>query len=115
MPAFSAVWAIVLAVLLAGGLLAVMMVVRRPKEGWRNRLSDLVRGERVGGPGIVEEHRAAADGETVGIADLLADAEQADGYVTVPARVEHGIEHGLEAIVSSSRALAGRVRGDSHS
>lgn len=97
MPAV--VWTVVIIVLLAVGLLLTAVMTRRPDEGWGARLRELLRSERTGSsPGVLAEHRENVAGEAVGIADLLADAEQASGYITVPARLEQRME-----------AFAGRV------
>lgn len=111
MPAYSAVWVVLVAVLLAAGLLVMMMASRRPEGGYLARLRDVLGARETGGDnGAVAEMRQAADGETVGLADLLDGAEDAGGYLAVPERYEARFEELTEGLMTRQRALTDRVR-----
>ncbi|PWD50101.1 hypothetical protein C8046_04880 [Serinibacter arcticus] len=115
MPAYSAVWVAVVAVLLAAGLLVMMMASRRPEGGYVARVRELLSSSRTAtGPrtGVVAEHRDAADGDTVGLDDLFAAAESSHGYLTVPQRYETRFEELTEGLMARQRALAERVRNE---
>lgn len=116
MPAYSAVWMVVVAVVLAGGLLAMMVATRRPEEGYGSRLREIftsTRGERVPGESsgsVVSELREAAAAESGGIEDLFANADYADAYVTVPERYEERFDERMTALAGRQRALRERLR-----
>jgi hypothetical protein len=111
---------VLLAVVVAAGIVAAMLVSARPEAGYLAWLREAVRpgegasqpadGER--GLGAVAEMRDAAEGETVGLADLLRDAERSDGYLTVPQRYEERFEVLTEGLAARQRSLADRRRSD---
>ncbi|WP_284250583.1 hypothetical protein [Litorihabitans aurantiacus] len=120
MPATSAFWAVCLAVLLAAGLLVAMILARRPEAGYRTWLRETMRPleggdasaarpgrDRLSG-GAVTEMRDAAEGEVVGLSDLLREGEPDHGYLTVPQRYEDRFEELTVAIGARQRALADR-------
>ncbi|ROR93952.1 hypothetical protein EDD28_3381 [Salana multivorans] len=105
----SVVWTLLVALVLAAVALVVMVVRRRPEQGWGTWLrANLATqgGERTS---ILTEHREAADGDTVSLVDILADAEHAPGYVTVPEAIEHRLETIAEPIEHGIGALSDRV------
>ena len=116
MPAYSAVWMVVIAVLLAGGLLVMMVATRRPEEGYGTRMREIfssTRGERAPGESsgsVVSELREAAAGEAGGIEDLFANADYADAYVTVPERYEERFDESMTALMDRQRAIRERLR-----
>ncbi|TGO05957.1 hypothetical protein [Serinibacter arcticus] len=122
MPAVAATLVVLFAVVIAAGTVAVMLVSARPEAGYRAWLRDVLRpGADAGGRdrshhsrpmGAVAEMRDAAEGETVGLDDLLRDAERSDGYLTVPQRYEDRFEVLTEGLAARQRALADRRRDD---
>ena len=116
MPAYSAVWMVVIAVLLAGGLLVMMVATRRPEEGYGTRMREIfssTRGERAPGESsgsVVSELSEAAAGEAGGIEDLFANADDADAYVTVPERYEERFDKSRTALMDRQRAIRERLR-----
>ena len=107
---------VVIAVLLAGGLLVMMVATRRPEEGYGTRMREIfssTRGERAPGESsgsVVSELREAAAGEAGGIEDLFANADYADAYVTVPERYEERFDESMTALMDRQRAIRERLR-----
>lgn len=113
---YAAVWAVVVAVLLAAGLFATMLHTRRPQEGWRARMRDVLASEdangtagvgpveATGAAGVIAEHRAAAHDDGVGIAEFFSQAEDASGYVHLPQRYEARLEEIATALTDRVRA-----------
>lgn len=109
----TALWTTIIALVVAVAALTVLALRRRPEQGWiawgRQLLRRALAGAPGGGTGVIAELRDAADGETVSLGELLADAEEAPGYVTVPGPIEHRIEAIAEPIEVRFEALAERV------
>lgn len=120
MSAVAATLVVLFAVVIAAGTVAVMLVSARPEAGYRAWLRDALRPDAGGRDrghdprpmGAVAEMRDAAEGETVGLDDLLRDAERSDGYLTVPQRYEDRFELLTEGLAARQRALADRRRDD---
>lgn len=107
---YAAVWAVVVAVLLAAGLFVTMLHTRRPAEGWLARARLVLSRDRAlesDGDGMLAEHRAAAQDDGVGIAEFFSRAEEASGYVHVPERYEARFEEIASAL--TERVRAGRA------
>lgn len=109
----SVVWTLIVAVVIAVAVVAVMAARRRPEDGWgtwaRENVSAALGGAPGGGTSALAEHRDAADGATVPLSDILADAEEAPGYVTVPEPIEQRIEAIAEPIEQRIGALTERL------
>jgi hypothetical protein len=117
MPASAAAtWVVLLAIVIAAAIVVVMLIHARPEAGYRAWLLAAIRpgddGAEARRMGAVAELRDAAEGETVGLDDLLRDAERSDGYLTVPQRYEERFEVLTEGLAARQRSLAERRRGD---
>ena len=109
MLATSAIWVVLVAVLLAAGLVALMLVSRRPEGGYLARFRDLSNAGEAGAEGsAVTQMREAAGGETVSLADLMDSAQESSGYYAVPGRYEARFEELTEGLRSRTRTEAAR-------
>ncbi|WP_454294358.1 hypothetical protein [Salana multivorans] len=109
----SVAWTLLVAVVLAVTVVAIMAVRRRPERGWRawvrENLGGAIAGAGGEGTSVLAEHRDAADGDTVPLGEILADAEHTSGYLTVPEPIEHRIEAIAAPVEQRLGALADRV------
>lgn len=111
----AALIAIIVAILLAGGVVFAMLSSSRPEGGWNARVKDVFqpgpRSEHAAG--VLAEHRDVVQADGVSISAILRDAEEDSGYYAVPKRYEDRIEAVAVRVANGvDRVRARRERPD---